>query len=262
MPGVNDDPAPGRPAETGTVVRVLQLLSCFAETEEWPLQRLAQRLDLPRSTTHRLLNLCRGAGFVAAEGGGTYRPGTELYRLAGRLAAGMPLRRLARPVLDGLTAACGEVSMLTALDRDRLMMFYAAKAEPDAPLRYVIELDLLQPLSWGASARSLLAHLTPAEIEEVVRRADPSPLDGRPLDVQELLASLESIRRDGYGVTHNQRTPGGVGVSAPFFDGAGEVRGNISLTIPAFRYREEDRARYAGLVLGAAAQISRLLGRP
>lgn len=246
--------------DTGTVSRILQVLSCFSEQPEWRVGMLAQRLNLPRSTAHRLLNLCRAQGFVESDGVGVYRPGLGLYRLAGRLSFQMPLRRIAMPLLTEFTRNFSEASLLTVLERSALKVFFAAKAEPSAPMRYVIETNTLAPLGWGASARAILAFMNEADIAEVTRRAEPSPVDGRPLDVKELLKSLPKIRARGYAITRNQRTPEGVGIAVPFFDAGGEVAGNVCVTVPAFRFKPADEPAFVRALGEMAAKMSDALG--
>jgi IclR family KDG regulon transcriptional repressor len=246
--------------DTGTVSRILQVLSCFSEREEWRVSALGQRLDLPRSTVHRLLNLCRAQGFVDTDGQGTYAPGLALYRLAGRLSFQMPLRRIALPLLTEFTKEVGEVSLLTVLDRGALKVFFGARAEPSAPMRYVIETNTLGPLGWGASGRAILAYMTEAEITEVIRRAEPSPADGRPLDEDELRKSLTKIRAKGYAITQKQRTPEGVGIAVPFFGADEEVVGNVCVTVPAFRFRQRSEAAFVRALSRIAAEISKGLG--
>lgn len=246
--------------ETGTVARTLQLLACFCEQTEWPLAALARRLALPRSTVHRLLNLARAEGFVDSDGKGIYRPGLGLYRMAGRLAVEMPLRRIAQPLLDTFTRTHLETSLLTVLDRAALQMFFAAKADAPAQMRYVIAMNTLGTLAWGASGRALLAFLSEAEIAAVLARADPSPADDRPLDKKELKASLAEIRTQGYAITHHQRTTEGVGIAVPFFDAGGHVAGNVTVTVPSFRFRKQDAAVLVRSLSAMAGQISQALG--
>jgi len=246
--------------DTGTVARVLQLLCCFGERDSFGVSELAQRLDLPRSTTHRLLNLCRAQAFVESDGRGQYRPGLAFYRLAGRLAVQMPLRRIAMPLLTEFTQQFGEVSLLAVVDRAALKMFFAAKAEPSAPMRYVIETNTLGPLSWGATGRAILAYLSEAEIAEVIRRGEVAPGDGRPLDAKELRASLLEIRAKGYALTQRQQTTEGTGIAVPFFDAAGEVAGDVCVTIPAFRFRHRRKPILVRALAGMAAKISEALG--
>ena len=246
--------------DTGTVSRILQLLGCLSEREEWRLSALAQRLDLPRSTVHRLLNLCRAQGFVDTDGRGMYSPGLAFYRLAGRLSFQMPLRRIVLPLLTEFTRQFGETSLLTVVDRGALKTFFAAKAETSAPMRYVIETNTLGPLGWGATGRAILAYLTEAEIAEVVRRAEPSPVDGRSLDAKELLKSLVEIRAKGYAITQKQRTLEGVGIAVPFFDAAGQVVGNVGVTVPTFRFRPRNEPIFVRALANMATKVSEALG--
>lgn len=246
--------------DTGTVSRTLALLGCLAEREQWGVSALSQRLSLPRSTVHRLLNLCRAQGFVETAGPGLYAPGLALFRLAGRLSFYMPLRRIVLPLLTEFTQQFGETSLLTVVDRTELKVFFAAKAETTAPMRYVIETNTLVPLGWGASGRAILAYMTEDEISEVIRRAEPSPVDNRPLDAKELRKSLADIRAKGYAITQKQRTPEGVGISVPIFDAGNQVIANVSVTVPAFRFQPRDEPAFAHALGKIAVTVSEALG--
>lgn len=248
------------PDETGTVSRTLQLLCCFSEQEQWRVSELGERLQLPRSTVHRLLNLCRSQGFIDSDGQGTYVSGLALYRLAGRLSIQMPIRRIVLPLLTEFTKKFGEISLLTLLDRPALKMFFAAKAEVSAPMRYVIETDVLGPLGWGATGRAILAFMSDAEIAEVIRRAEPSPSDGRALDIRELRRSLARIRTHGYAITQKQRTLEGVGIAVPFFDAAGKIIGDIGVTVPSFRFQPRKEAVFVRALTEIVTEASKALG--
>jgi len=83
--------------------------------------------------------------------------------------------------------------------------------------------------------------MSEAEIAEVVRRAEPSPVDGRRSMVGITKIGYPKIRAKGYRDYANQRTPGGVGIaSAGSSDAAGEVAGNVLRHGPVFRYRPQD----------------------
>ena len=99
-----------------------------------------------------------------------------------------------------------------------------------------------------------------AEVAAVIRLAEPSPVDGRSLDVKELLKSLPKIRAKGYAITRNQRTPEGVGIAVPFFDAAGEVAGNVCVTVPVFRFKSRDEPVFVRALVEMATKISDALG--
>jgi IclR family KDG regulon transcriptional repressor len=251
---------PRASADSGTVNRILRILSCFAEKERWGLNDLSRALNLPRGSTHRLLNLCKPLSFVTQDEDGFYTAGLELYRLAGKLASEMPVNRIAEPILQSVRDQTNETAMLTLLARNDLKMFFSLTASPAHPMRYRIEKNRLEPLAWGATGRALLAFLSPEEIDEVIRRAEPSPLDGRPLAPAELRRALKTIRTDGYAVSYAQRAPDSYGVAVPFFDARGEVQGNIALTIPDFRFESHNQDRLVALLREAVESLTRQLG--
>jgi DNA-binding IclR family transcriptional regulator len=247
-------------SETGTVARVLRLLASFNGRAEWPLQALAQHLDLPPSTTHRLLNLCAGEGFVASDGKGVYRPGLALYRLAGGLTQTFPLRRIAMPLLERFSAEFSEVALLGLIDRQALRMFYAAKSEPTATIRYVVELNRLETLAWGAVGRSLMAYLSEVEIETIIQRDERSPARGLKFDPHVLRRQLAEIRAAGYARSQGERTLGGVGIAVPFFDAGGAVVGNITATVPSFRHDEARSQQHLMVLKQMAGELSHAMG--
>ncbi|MGE0797686.1 MAG: IclR family transcriptional regulator [Lautropia sp.] len=248
------------PRETGTVRRVLMLLDCLADRPGAPVNEVAARLGLPRSTTHRLLAMLRADGFAQQQADGSHVPGSALYRIAGRVAAEVPYQRLAQPLLDRLSRQFEETAVLSLLARGQLRMFYAACAYPSDPMRYNIALNRSESLQWGATSRVLLAHLTTDEIETVLARREPSPLGARPAPRAQLLGDLESIRTSGHAVTVSHRTAGAVGIAVPFFDGRGEVVGGFAFLVPEFRYRAQ---RLPALLQGlgsATRAMTRQLG--
>ena len=246
--------------ETGTVRRVLMLLSSLADRPGESAQSLAARVNLPRSSVHRLLTMLRANGFADHEPGGGFGPGGELYRIAGRLGARMPYRKLAEPYLQALSAQFRETSILALLVRDQLKMFYAATGSPPDPMRYNIELGALEPLVWGATARVVLAHLDEEEITAAIGRRERSPAMGLELNMTELRRSLAQIRRDGYGISHAHRSLNTVGIAAPFFDGEGRVAGSLGFLIPEFRWASSPQDKVVRALVAAAASMSRQSG--
>jgi len=248
--------------ETGTVKRVLLLLRSLVDYPGESAQSLAQRLNLPRSSVHRLLATLRENDFAQNEDNGTFGPGLELFRMAGKLGARMPYRKLAGPLLRKLSERFHETSILTLLERRQLKMFHAASGSPDDPMRYDIQLNRPESLLWGSTARVLLAHLSDAEIEQALARQERSPVQGLLPDPDELAAALRGIRERGYEITHSHRTPNTVGVAAPFFDGDGRVVGSLGFLIPEFRWAGVDPDEVVAALRQAAASLSRQLGCP
>ena len=149
--------------------RALQLLDCFGDVQEWPLQALAQHLGLPLSTTHRLLKLCSAEGFITSDGKGVLPAGTGAVP-AGRRTFARFFRsaRLPCRCWNGFTAEFAETALLTLLDRPALQMFFAARTEPKVPMRLRGGDQPAGPVGMGVPrGRVLLAYLSEAEIATV-----------------------------------------------------------------------------------------------
>lgn len=246
--------------ETGTVRRVLLLLSYLVDHPGASVNAIATDLNLPRSTVHRLLTMLRNDDFAAQQQEGSFLAGAEMYRLAGRLQANVPYAKFAEPLLAELTRQFNETSILAILERKQLKMFYASTASPSDPMRYNIVLNKLEPLVWGATARVLLAFLSPAEIERAVRLKERAPVDGRSISRAELNKSLAEIRQKGFAVTHSHRTPDAVGVAVPFLGADGEVVGDFGFLIPEFRFAKHSLATLVRALRIAAIEMSKQLG--
>jgi len=248
---------------TGTVARVALLLRCLAEGDgPQTVAALAERMDLPRSTVHRLLNLLRAEDFVAA-GDGTrrYAPGPELYRVAALVTAQRDVPALAGPIMRRVVEACNETCLLGLLLPAQGRMMFAAEVPSGHPLGYRI--DLLVPLSlaWGASGRAILAFLDPERIEAVLAAEGPSPVTGASLPPrEELLADLARVRDEGYAYTRGQKIPDSRGIAAPVFSADGRVTASLCLTIPELRFDTAQQPALAALVRDGARELSELLG--
>lgn len=244
--------------EAGRVRRVLMTVAMLVDQPGLSASAAAQRLNLPRSTTHRLLSMLRDAGYARQARDGGFLPGIELHRLAGRLGRELPYAQLAQPALDRLSEALEETSILAVLSRQSLRMYYAATASPRDPMRYNLELNRPESLVWGATGRAVLAHLPDDLVEAAIAENPSAPASGEALDPAALRQDLADIRRSGYALTVSHRTRGAVGLAVPVFDAQGLVMGDVGLLIPEFRFGKHALEQLVEQLQGAALALSRL----
>jgi DNA-binding IclR family transcriptional regulator len=242
----------------GTVARALSVLTVVAEARDHVgVKDVAAALDLPMSTSHRLLDLLREAGFVAKdETRRRYAIGTEFLRLANVVAQKASHTALVQPVLDRIKAETGETVIYSTYLPARRAMMYAAKSDSPNSLRFRITLFQQMPLEWGASGLAILAFL-PADIQdEVYGNAQPSPVTGKRLSRASFRQRIEAVRRNGYALSESEKLPDSVGIAAPITMADGHVAGSITLTIPAVRFVRSNVKDYAALVKREAERFS------
>ena len=244
------------------MARWVVVLDAFARRPEWGIRDLAAATGLSRSSIHRIVLEMTSLGLLApAATSGRSEIGPALVRLSLALTERVDVFRTARPILEELRDDTGETAILALYDRGRRRFRAVAAAESSHPIRYIWEsLQDWNDLHRGASGKGILAFL-PAEEQQAIMASLPEPDDERDRVARSALrVDLERFRAQGWVVSHGERFPGAVGVSAPIRDRHGRVVGNVLLGWPDNRTdaaKEEIAARSAR---GAADRISAALG--
>jgi DNA-binding IclR family transcriptional regulator len=76
------------------------------------------------------------------------------------------------------------------------------------------------------------------------------------VNAADLEAEAARIRARGYAYSQGQRSRGAVGFGAPLFDAAGDVFGDVCITIPEGRFDPAQEPKLGGLRVAAAADIT------
>jgi DNA-binding IclR family transcriptional regulator len=243
----------------GTVARTLSILRIIAEAKtSVGVKDVADALQLPMSTSHRLLDLLLGEGFVQKDvARRRYAIGSELSRLANLVSAKISFSSLVQPLLDELTRETGETALFATYLPAQHAMTYTAKSDSPQPLRYRINLHEHLPLEWGATGLAILAFL-PEEIQtEVFAASQPSPASGRRLTRKAFYERLQIVKQDGFAVTESEKLPDSIGIAAPIETAPGHVIGSIGFTIPKVRFSRNKQKLFSELVRSASARIAR-----
>jgi DNA-binding IclR family transcriptional regulator len=249
---------------TGTVSRAVLLISTLADAgHPVTVKEVSDKMNLPPSTVHRLLQLMRAEGFVATIAGSRqYTIGTELYRVSARIVNETKIPKLAQGFIEALASQFDEAVLFGVYLPSRLALSFVARADGNQVLKYQIELQ--QPLSllWGASGKAVLAFLPDEIVAKILASEGPSPTEGKqPPDLDELQQMLRVIRSRGYAVTEGEKLPGARGIAAPVFGPAGVI-GCICLTSPKARMPHGSIEDISRSVATAARELSLALGAP
>lgn len=219
--------------------RAVQLLHALAETGPARVSDLARTLGFTQATTHRLLQQLTEGGLVQQfSQDKRYALGLGLATLAARAAdqvgAEGGLRAICRPVLTRLGAALGETVFLMV--RSGFDAICLDRWEGPWPIRtFTGDIGGRVPLGLGQGAMCILAHLPPAECEEVLRYNVPRVVGMGVVDGVYLRAEITRTRELGYSSTHTGVLDGMAGVGVPIFDAAGRVAAAFSVGTLAAR---------------------------
>lgn len=255
---------PARPVDnaTGTVARAVRVLRAIADfSGDVSLKELAEHLDLPPSTVHRLLELLAGEGMVERdEALPLYRPGLEFFRVAASVSSRMSPRSIAQPFLREAADENDESAYLGMLDMRAGKMIFAAAADSRHLLSYRVAFNEPLSLTRGASGLAMLAWMSEENRERIFIEEARAGLLKDAKSRAALKKELLQIREQGYALTMGQRIKGAVGIFAPVFDAHSNVIGSFGYTVPEVRYNESNLPKLSTAAMRYADALSHALG--
>lgn len=236
------------------VGRALDILRAF-DTKDFELSAadLLKRVQLSRPTLYRLLYTLQEHEFLVSVGDPQrFRLGPAVARLSHVWTASLDLATVAQPIMAQLREQTGETVALFV---------------PQLPMRVCIaELPSTQPLNFkrgvgysefitrGATGRAILAfsHIHADDLHTYAQQAG--------MNAEQLQASLEETKRNGFASSHNELIPGAVAVAVPFFDRTGAVAGSMGIFGPEVRLDKERLEQALIALKNQASRLSEVLG--
>jgi DNA-binding IclR family transcriptional regulator len=243
---------------SGTVARTLAVLTVMAERGgSVGVSDIATALGLPMSTSHRLLDLLRGAGFVERDAAQRrYRLGLQFLRVANLVTQNTSFAKLCQPALERITAQTGETTLYCEYLPDHHMAAYAAKSDSTHSLRYRVTLFDPAPVECGASGLAILSFLPSPVRASVCATPRASPLTGKRESSGALASRIETTRRQGFALSNGDKLPDSIGIAVPVRMSDEGPIGSLTLTIPESRFVRSKLKAYVALLSEEARRLS------
>jgi len=235
-----------------------ELIDCLGHAgEPVSLAFVRSALDMPKSSTHRLLGELAGLGIVRRTEDGRYSLGPRLLYWGEAAAETFDLRVVAEPSMRRLRDAVGESVHLYLRDKDTRVCIAAVEARHE--LRPFIQLGRPLPLRAGAAGKLLLAFADDETQRLEIRRAKTDAETFPNAPGARLAEELERIRAAGWATSVGERESGVAAAATQVVDSRGRVVAALCISGPTTRLvpgRIED-AREP--LQRSAAEISELL---
>lgn len=251
----------GSRALLGSVRNAARVLRAFSHADqELGVSELARRLDLSKSTTHRLVATLESERLLEQDQTtGRYRLGLALYELGTTVTEHVDLHQAALPVLTMLRHKTGAMVHVAVLDG--LEVVFVERLESTHMLPVFRKVGHRLPAHVTSSGKVLLAALPRAEQE---RRLAGTRLDPRTshtiTDPAALLDELAEVARRGWASNLEEGELGVSSVGAPLRGADAAVIAAVTVVGDSFRVTPETFGRYRRAVIEAAAVISGRLG--
>jgi DNA-binding IclR family transcriptional regulator len=249
------------PYQVQVLDRALGILDVVgAGGRDHSLAELCAALQLHKSTVHRLMMVLERHRLVDKNPDtGRYRLGFKLFELGSKAIAALDLREHARPHLNRVLKETEETVHFCILDQGEVL--YIEKMEPQRSVRMASSIGRRAPAYCTAVGKAMMAELTDAEVDEIVRRYGLKAITARTItSAAALRSNLKIIRARGYAVDNEENEEGVRCVGTAVRDYLGRPVAAISVSAPAFRMGKSAVQLIACSVVKSAGALSRELG--
>jgi IclR family pca regulon transcriptional regulator len=236
----------------------LAILNCFsAEKPVLGIAKLADELDMSRSTTHRYASTLVALGYLEQDHARRYRLAPKVADIGMSVLNSMRLRRRAREHLRELREQTGRTVSLAVLDGTDVR--YVDRLRGWRRGQHAVDLDLgagaRVPAACTAMGKALLANLPNAQRDQTIAglkltRRGPNSITSK----RALREQLDQVRESGLAIGDEELGPGVRTIAAPVLDPDGNAVAAVGIPVPASAFSVEDLRKTLGPPVVAAAK--------
>ncbi len=204
------------------------------------IRELSSELGFSPATVQRILKTLKNHDFVRQdESTRQYYIGNIFYSFIQALQRSNNLTSIARRFIEDLAIKTRETSHINIIEEGYRLCIDTI--ESPQTLKAGMPMGNRSPLYAGASAKCLLAFLSPDYVKNYIETTLLKPLtDNTISDIKDLEEELNKIKTLGFAKSLGERTPGLGSLSAPVFDNTGVVVASLSLAIPEIRFSQNE----------------------
>lgn len=258
---MEEDPA-AKTSESrlSSVSCALRLMKAFSEDEsELGISVLAKRLDVAKSTVHRLATTLVAEGFLEQNpDSGRYRLGLSLFSLGALMRNSMDVSAHTKPLLLSLRDSTDEAVHLAVLDQSWIVYLHNLESRKAIGIRSNI--GARKPAFCTSEGRVLLAHAPAEQVTRALRDQLRPRTPATVTDPAVLRQILGEVRGNGYAVDDEESEIGMRAIAAPVRNLSGEVIAAVSLAAPAQRLNKRGLRSLIPEVMRSAEAMSVRLG--
>lgn len=237
--------------------RIFQAVEELSLCEPAGLVELSNRLELHKSTVHRILSSLQMMGYVRQEEDtGKYRLSLKWMEISNRITEKLDIVSIARPYLRKLSEISGETVHLVEVEGNEAI--YIDKVESGSnSIRMVSRVGSRIPLYCSGVGKAMLAERSDEEIEEIWNSSDIRAMTPKTiLSLYEFLETIREIRKFGYALDNEENEMGVRCIAASILDHEGKARNAFSISAPVGRMTDEKLKMLAEYVLESKRNIS------
>lgn len=236
------------------VERALDILLCFTDAEDLSLTEISARVELHKSTVHRLLASLEGKGFIIRNpASDRYRLGFRIWELSANLTHSDDPALILLPEMERLRDQVGETISLYV--RDGMERVRVQAVQSNQAIRRVAPIGARLPLYVGASSKVLVA-FAESEVQQALIHDLTWPTS---MDPDVFLQQMDEVKAMGYATSIEEREPGAAAIAAPIFGRGQRLVSALAVSGPSNRLTTKKMNSLAPLLLETARHMGKML---
>lgn len=233
---------------------VAYVLATEATDDGLSISDLSKQCQLPLSTIHRLLKAMIKQGMVEQdERTKCYQLGTIWLEYGLRVYDSMDYVIKIRPELERLMREVEESVYLSKPAGLEAIIIERIDSENN-PIRIYDQLGLRIPMHIGAANKAMLASMPTSKSNDLLEKL--IPVEQLPI----IKIALQKIKKQGYAISHGEKTEGTSSIAVAILDGLGEVVGAVSIGFVSFNLNISRIEFLTKKVIETGQRISEKLG--
>lgn len=251
-----------RPEPAGNLPeKMLRILDCFSlKGGQLSVGEIAEMTGMARSTTHRWVATLRECGLLDQDRNrDAYRLGLRLIHLGNVALNGTDISREARPVVESLSRAGGEMGRLYIFDGNQ-MIFVTRTLGGRAGRYNATTVMETSPCYCSGVGKAVLAFQPEEVVERIIAQGLNAYSENTLTDPDALREDLRLTRERGYSINNGEMDPSERCIGAPVRNPSGRIIAGLSLSSTPRRLTDERIPLLAPLVVKHAEVLSIQLG--
>lgn len=243
-----------------SVDRTLNILEMLVEADEgMGVTEISNKIDIHKSTVHRLLATLQYRGYVKKAGNDKYKIGFKLFEVGSSVINNLNLRGEVKPYLKELKEISKETVHLGVLDNNKVV--YIDKVESNNTIRMYSKIGRRNHASSTSLGKVLLAYSERSVVDQVIKEEGLKKLTENTIHEEEAFRKhLSKVRNQGYAIDDEEQEYGIRCIAGPIFDYEGNIIASFSVSGPTMRMTESKVESLKEVVKEYSVKISEAFG--
>jgi DNA-binding IclR family transcriptional regulator len=245
-----------------SIEKMCRVFDSFRSTASLGITEVSEKTGLLRSDVHRILRSLEHFGYIAQDSQTKkYQLGLELLKLGHLVHRRLEVREIARPFMRQLSDSAEATANLALFDAHDLEIIFVEQIDSPAEVQIRSRIGKTAAPHATSLGKVLLAYLDSATVGAVLKKHGLPRITKHTItSLPALERELETVRRKGWAVDHEEALEGAWCIGAPVRNYTGDVVAAVSISKMMAHVARQEEPRIVSLLKTVADGISKALG--